>query len=144
MTAAEITAHLGVEPDNFSFRGSRRRDPVRPVAHAWNIRCDRVEMTVDEQIRAVIDRLRPHRQKVADLIEQLSGDEPPGLAVLQVVRYFDDEDGVDEVIRITELSTGGQLESLPGQHQLLGWHLDMDVIEFLRSVSAEMDVDEYG
>jgi len=101
-------------------------------------------MTVDAQIREVIDRLGPHRQMVADRIKQLSGDDPPGFAVLQVVRYFDDEEGVEEVTRVTELSTGGQLESLPGQHQLLGGHLDGDVIEFLCSVGAEMDVDEYG
>jgi hypothetical protein len=31
-----------------------------------------------------------------------------------------------------------------GQHQLLGWVLDREVLEFLPAVDAVLDVDEYG
>jgi hypothetical protein len=36
------------------------------------------------------------------------------------------------------------LEKLSGQHQLLGWHLDRHVLNFLSEVGAEFDADEYG
>ncbi|MFG3700121.1 hypothetical protein ACGF5C_19695 [Micromonospora sp. NPDC047620] len=35
-------------------------------------------------------------------------------------------------------------QKLPGQHQLLGWHLDGRALEFLRLTGAELDVDEYA
>jgi hypothetical protein len=38
----------------------------------------------------------------------------------------------------------GELEKLSDQHQLLGWHLDRGVVQFLDEVDAELDVDEYG
>lgn len=34
--------------------------------------------------------------------------------------------------------------TLPGQHQLLSWHVDIRIMEFLRNTRAELDVDEYG
>jgi hypothetical protein len=36
------------------------------------------------------------------------------------------------------------LQKLPGQHQLLGWHLDRDAVRLLARVGAEIDADEYG
>jgi sirohydrochlorin ferrochelatase len=36
------------------------------------------------------------------------------------------------------------LVKLSGQHQLLGWHVSGDVLDFVREVHAEIDVDEYG
>ncbi|MEV5208906.1 hypothetical protein AB0K35_15660 [Micromonospora sp. NPDC053740] len=45
-------------------------------------------------------------------------------STLQVVRYFNDDDG--------------------DQQHRLGWHLDRRSLEFLRHTGAELDVDEYG
>lgn len=61
-------------------------------------------------------------------------------ATLQIVRYFEDEDGEDEDLR----ETVPGLERLSGQHQLLGWHMEPKIIAFLADVGAEIDVDEYG
>jgi hypothetical protein len=36
------------------------------------------------------------------------------------------------------------LEKLAGQHQLLGSHLNREVLDFLTEVGAELDADEYG
>jgi hypothetical protein len=36
------------------------------------------------------------------------------------------------------------MEKPAGQHHLLGWHLDAEVIRFLAGVKADFDVDEYG
>jgi hypothetical protein len=65
-------------------------------------------------------------------------------ATLQLVRYLgawlDDDEGEEEgEITVTEVGT-----KLPGQHQLLGWHLATDVLAFVVDVGAEIDVDEYG
>jgi hypothetical protein len=47
-----------------------------------------------------------------------------------------------EMIREWEVD-GLSLQSLPGQHHLLGWQLDAQVLAFLVAVGAELDVDEY-
>jgi len=36
------------------------------------------------------------------------------------------------------------LEKLAGQHQLLGWTLTAEVIDFFRDLGANLWVDEYG
>jgi hypothetical protein len=73
------------------------------------------------------------------LIREVTTEESAG-AVLQVVRYFDDPDGEEE-----ELSPpDAELQKLSGQHQLLGWHLDREVLDFLMATGASLDVDEYG
>ena len=110
----------------------------------WQIRCDEPGLTVDEQIAKVVARLAPYQDRLAHLGQELAGQEPPGSLRLQVVRHFDDDEGEDESERAWVDAEGHAWERLPGQHQLLGWHLDSDVLGFLRSVGAELDVDEYG
>ncbi|MBO0878343.1 MAG: DUF4279 domain-containing protein, partial [Pseudonocardia sp.] len=137
MRATEITARLMIEPDRVATRGSRVAEPPRPVYHSWEVVCDGRGMAVDEQVRKVVDRVRPRRAAIAELTQ-----EPDACcgAVLAVVRHFDDEDGEEE-----ELSPpDAPLQKLSGQHQLLGWHLDRDILDFLFAVNAEIDVDEYG
>jgi hypothetical protein len=60
--------------------------------------------------------------------------------MLQLVRHFDDDDGEEEELSVSD----APLQKLAGQHQLLGWHLDSDVLGFLARVGAEIDADEYG
>ena len=138
MAAAEVTGWLGVEPDEFMVRGSRMREPARPVSHQWKVVCRERGLTVDEQVAHLVKRLSPYADRIGDLVDELAqaGD---GGCTLQVVRYFDDPDGEEE-----RLDTVAGLTKLPGQHQLLGWHLDADVLDFLRRVRAELDIDEYG
>jgi hypothetical protein len=33
---------------------------------------------------------------------------------------------------------------MTGQHQLLGWHLDRETLQFILGIGAAIDVDEYG
>jgi hypothetical protein len=54
--------------------------------------------------------------------------------------YFDDEEGEEE----EHSASDARFQKLPGQHQLLGWRLGQDILTFLTSVRAELDVDEYG
>lgn len=136
--ADEIAAYLGLAPDKVLVRGSRRANPPVPVAHIWELRCDAPGLRIDEQVASVIDRLRPVEERLASIdADLLRGS---GYCVLQIVRYFDHEEGEEE-----ELSPPDEpLQLLPGQHQLFGWHLDSDVLDFLVRVGAVLDVDEYG
>lgn len=142
MPAAEITARLGIEPDEAVTRGSRRAaDPVIPAAHCWRVVCRTPGMTVDEQASHIVERLHMHACRIGALAAELDRtDGGPGSAVLQIVRVFEHPAGEPEDLRV---SVGG-LEKLPGQHQLLGWHLDRRLLEFLRLTGAELDIDEYA
>jgi hypothetical protein len=143
-SASEITAQLGIEPDRFAVRCSRSVDPPRPVTHRWEVHCDVRGLRVDEQISRVIARLLPHQDKVAALGSRLRSEDPPGSLELSIVRYFDDDEGEEDDEREVTTPSGQVLQRLPGQHQLLGWGIDSDVLGFLQSVGAWVDVDEYG
>ncbi|WP_106402832.1 DUF4279 domain-containing protein [Actinocorallia populi] len=134
VSAAEMTAWLGVEPDASTVRGSRRSRPMLPVRHAWKIECREDGLPVDEQISRVLAWLRPHLDKIVELSERLSEEEPANTAVLQVVRYFNDEaDSPD---------TDPSVETTD-RPNLFGWHLDHDILAFMSAVGAVLDVDEY-
>jgi hypothetical protein len=144
ITAAGITARLGIEPDDFKIVGSRSTHPPIPRFHQWAVNCNEPGLRIDDQIAKVVLRLEPYRSKLADLSLELTRENALGGAELQVVRYYDDEDGEEEFQREALLPDGSVLETLPGQHQLLGWHLDARTLAFLQAVGAEVDVDEYG
>ena len=139
LPAYAITARLGIEPDTVRVRGTRCVDPPVPVCHSWAIECRLAGLTVNEQATRVLDRLRP----AADHIRTLMANSDVS-AILQVVRYFNADDG--ELDRCDPIVTdsGLVLQKLPGQHHLLGWHLSAEDLTFLASMPAELDVDEYG
>ncbi|HEY9413979.1 MAG TPA: DUF4279 domain-containing protein [Pseudonocardia sp.] len=141
ITAVEIAARLGMEADEVSVKASKRENPPLPRCHAWNVVCRDGGLTVDKQIDRVIDRLQPLTDQIAALAREI--DESEGecpAATLQVVRYSNDDDGEEE----NPQPDGTDLVRLPGQHQLLGWHLNSRGLEFLHRTGAELDVDEYG
>ncbi len=141
VSAAEVTARLGLEPDEITIRGSRQANPARPVCHMWKIVCREPGLTVDKQLTRIVARLQPYRDQLRSVIDELTaGDAKYGAAVLEVVRYFNDEQGEEE-----ELSpSDAPLQKIPGQHQLLGWGLEREVLKFLLATNAYLDVDEYG
>ncbi|MEV4412321.1 DUF4279 domain-containing protein [Catellatospora sp. NPDC049609] len=133
MAAAEMAARLGIEPDETSVRGSRHSDPPVPVCHVWRIVCRQPDLTVDEQLDHVVDRLFAEADRIGVLAAELDRTEPAtGSAVLQVVRYFEGC-GDDEAA-----------ETAAPQRNLLGWHVSARILDFLRRTRAELDVDEYG
>jgi len=141
VTAAEITARLGIEPDEVVVRGSRQMEPPLPAAHRWRISCRRPHLSVDQQIGAIVDRLFVHAGRIGELVAELDHiDGGPGGSVLQVVRVFEHPAGEAEDLT----GPAENLHKLPGQHQLLGWHLDTRTTEFLGLTRAELDVDEYA
>lgn len=140
LPAAELTARLGIEPDEVLVRASRLAEPPRPAAHQWRVVCREPGLTVDEQLGRVVDRLYQHAARIGALVAELRElDDWPSVATLQVVRIFDHPGGEEEAV---PPPAGGRTK-LAGQHQLLGWHLDTRTLDFLRVTGAELDVDEY-
>jgi hypothetical protein len=128
ISADEMTSRLGLEPDEVTVRGSRFTEPrVIPVFHRWKVECRDSDLRVDEQIARLLERLKPHTDRIAGLSRQLATRD--GGAVLQVVRYFNDTDP--------------DLPRTPDSLNLFGWHLDRAVMDFLMATGAELDVDEY-
>lgn len=127
-SADEMTSQLGIAPDEVSIRGSRFIEPRPiPVSHRWKIACRDPKLRVDEQITSILDRLRPHTDRIAELARQLAGN--GGGAMLQVVRYFNDTDQ--------------DQPSAADAPNLFGWHVDRNILGFLIATGAALDVDEY-
>ncbi|MER5455243.1 DUF4279 domain-containing protein [Micromonospora sp. NPDC002389] len=125
LSAHEMATRLGMEADEVSVKASKRENPPVPRVHSWRVVCRDSGLTVDEQIDRIIDRLEPIADEITALARSIDESEGEGLtSTLQVVRYFNDDDG--------------------DQHQRLGWHLDRRALEFLQYTGAELDVDEYG
>jgi len=88
-------------------------------------------------------RLLPDVESIARFVAEVRGSGRDMRVRLQVVREFESDEGEEE--ELTELTDGDQtFVKLAGQHQLLGWHLDRPVLDFLQRTSAELHVDEYG
>lgn len=138
-TSATMTAHLGIEPDRVGVRGASQSDPARPACHSWRVECRTAGRTVDDQLAEVLDRIRP----VTDSIRRLIATGAVS-ATLQVVRDFAADDGEAEQHVPVVTDSGVVLHALPGQHQLLGWHITAADMAFLSSLPADLDIDEYG
>jgi hypothetical protein len=123
MTVAEMASRIGLDPDVTLVKGSRVADPPLPRAHAWQLRPTREDAGVDERVADLLGRLRSLERAVSDFIFDLGSD---GSAVLQLVRYFNDSDGID-----TE------------ENRRLGFALDASAIGLLSRLGAVLDVDEY-
>ncbi|MEV4642426.1 DUF4279 domain-containing protein [Actinoplanes sp. NPDC049548] len=124
-SAAEMAAVLGLEPDETTVRGSRIAEPgAVPALHRWKIVCREPGLHVDEQIARIVHRLAPHTAAIAALAGRLDDEEPGPAAVLEVVRTFDDRAAAETPAT-------------------LGWHLDREILDFLQTTGAVLDVDEY-
>jgi hypothetical protein len=126
-SATEMAAVLGLEPDETTVRGSRRTEPEAvPVQHCWKIVCREPELRIDEQIGRIVERLAPYTAAIAALAGRLHTEDDESGAVLEVVRYFNDQ-----------AAATGEAPNL------FGWHLDRAVLDFLQATGAVLDVDEY-
>jgi hypothetical protein len=134
ISASEMAAVIGLEPDETTVRGSRRTEPnAIPVRHCWKIVCREPGLRVDEQIARIIDRLAPHTAVIAALAGRLDTEDEGSGAVLEVVRYFNDK----------EAEQHNHSDAAVETPNLFGWHLDREVLDFLHATGAVLDVDEY-
>jgi hypothetical protein len=141
-SAAEMAAFLGIEPDETRVRGSRITQPrAIPVSHAWKIVCREPGLRVDEQVARIIERLAPHTERIAALVERLNcEDDEHGGAVLEIVRYFGDD---EEDLANRAIAAPAWRTSTADEPNMFGWHLDRSVLDFLNVTGADLDVDEY-
>ena len=131
MNPSEIAERLGVPFDDAMWQGSRQSDPLIPRTNRWWILAAPGQI-VDDGIEELLARIAPVGDRLLEL--DRSGE---AATVMQVVRSFDDEDGIDE-----DLSDLGGFRRLGGQHQLLGFHLDLKLMKRLVDLGLELDVDE--
>lgn len=125
-SAAEMAEFLGIKPDKVLVRGSGTTEPfVVPKFHSWSVNCDDTARPLDEQVTALIARLRPYTERIAELAHRLTAEDPLSGASLQIVRYFHET---------PEPSSSSEAS---------GWYLERDVILFLAATSASLGVDEY-
>lgn len=140
VAVAEITAALGIAPDQVSVRGSKSMSPRPvPITHSWQIRCANTAQRIDDQAAEVLERISPAATAVRRLV-----DDRGVAATLVFVRYFNDEDGVDESLEPSIGPGGLVLEHIGRQHQLLGWALEPEQLNLLASMRAAISADEYG
>jgi len=133
----EITVAVGIEPDHVKVRGSRSLKPkVMPPQNSWQIRSDSNGLTVDEHFAKVVARLMPAKQRLREFLNTTACSK----ARFQVVRNFADPDGEEE----QECDDPRYGRKLAGQHQLLGWHLEREIVDLIVYLDASFDVDEYG
>ncbi|MFE5480465.1 DUF4279 domain-containing protein [Nocardia sp. NPDC056541] len=131
MSAVEMAAQLQMDPDEAVVLGSKSAQHRIPRAHRWEI-VRRSTESIDEQIEHLIARLDPVLSQVILLTKQ-----PDVSAGMNVVRYYDDPDGVHGAPGGTPWA---QARTWP---RPLGWHLSAPVLEFLLATGAELDIDEY-
>ena len=118
LTPAQIAAIVGLEPDAISVKASKRLDPPVPRSNRWAVECRDPGAQIGDQVERLVARLRPHIEGLKRIATE------PNVSIgLQMVRYFNSADGQDDVE---------------------GWHLDLDILAFLVSISASIDSDEYG
>ncbi|MFC7488131.1 DUF4279 domain-containing protein [Knoellia sp. CPCC 206453] len=94
-------------------------------------------MRIDEQVENVLARLEPVRDNIRTLT---SGGEV--CAVLQLVRYFQDENAAPAPFVELWGENGVELGSEP--NYLLGFHLPVDRLRLLADIHASIDCDEYS
>lgn len=140
VTAANITAELMIEPDRVRVAGSKQASPrPLPRAHSWELHCVDTSQPIDSQATLLLERIAPVAQRVRDLVDQGEVD-----ASLVIVRYFNDDEGEEELIADSVTPDGVVLEHIRGQHQLLGWYFEPEQLALLSSMRASISADEYG
>ena len=137
LSADQIAEHVGLEPDERVVRGSRTPTPPVPATHSWKLVCRKAGMRIDEQIENVLARVEPVRDNIRTLTS-----EGEVCAVLQVVRYFQDEDAAPAPL--VELWGESGIEFGPEPNHLLGFHLSVDRLRLLADINASIDCDEYS
>jgi hypothetical protein len=137
LSPEDITRAVGMEPDEVIVMASKRIEPPVPACHTWKVVATS-RGPVDEMLAELVARIRPASSSIGDLVATGAAS-----AVFQVVRSLDGASGEEEDLTIREIGDL-RLEKLPGQHQLLGFHLDAQTLRFASDTGIEISFDEYG
>jgi hypothetical protein len=132
----QITAELLVEPTRVSWRGTRSTEPLIPRTNLWRYRAKGTG-TVDELVRELLAVFEP----LAEQLARLTANDDSWLGV-RFMRSFGDPDGIEEDEGPGDLPD--HLVRVSGQHQLVGFHLDVDLMARLVALRCALDFDEYA
>ncbi len=135
-TPDQITGKLLIEPTTARQKGSRSAEPPIPRTNLWQYRAVG-SGCVDDLIRELLDVFEP----VQGSIRQLTANDASSIQI-RFMRSFNDADGVEEDEGPADLPTN--LVRVEGQHQLLGFHLDTQLMARLVALGCALDFDEYG
>jgi hypothetical protein len=138
VTADQVTAALGLQPDQVMVRGSKDPERVIPCQHGWDLKCDEPGLKVDEQLDIVMQKMTPAIPALLALLDR----EPDITTHVQVVRYLE-TDEEDDYVPPVVTHNGVELELAGGQHLLLGFGFGVAAMAFLHRTRATVDVDEY-
>jgi hypothetical protein len=120
MPASEMSAVLGLEPDEITVRAVDLVDPPVPASHEWMVTCRDTEKTVDEQVEDLVQRLAPYTAQIARLAAHLERDECGGARL--------------HIVRQVNTPTAFMSDS--------SWRLKRQVLNFLHVTNADLNVDE--
>jgi hypothetical protein len=120
MPASEMSAVLGLEPDEITVRAVDLVDPPVPTSHEWMVTCRDPEKTVDEQVEDLVQRLAPYTTQIARLAAHLEQDECGGARL--------------HIVRQVNTPTAFMSDS--------SWRLKRQVLHFLHVTNADLNVDE--
>jgi Domain of unknown function (DUF4279) len=132
----QITLRLGPEPTSVSWRGCRSNEPMIPKSNVWRFRASAIDR-IDDLLTELIGAL----ESVSGRLASLTAGDASWVGV-SIMRSFDDRQGVEEELTPAGAPIG--LVKLPGQHQLLGFHLDVALLARFVSLGCSLDFDEYG
>lgn len=139
ITPEDITAAVGLQPDRARPMGSRSEGPPPfPRFHLWDLRSECPDTAdLNAHFTSIVSRLRGSEDRIRAFLASADGD-----GQITVVRKFDPGPEDQAIIEPGRLVDG--LERLRGQHPLLGFHLDADVLNLAVRLGVEIDFDEYG
>lgn len=142
---AQIMAErVGLQPDESAVARSRSiGNHQLPRFHSWTVKSGVSRKSrLDDHFAALHRRLKPYAAQIAAVIAK--GDVS---AVLCVVRHFEPGTEDPETLQARNDRAADQVEGLQvlrGQHPLVGFAVDLPLIQFLADVGACVSFDEYA
>ena len=140
MNPDAITSRVQLVPDETKAKGSRITDPKPiPRFHLWTVKSGCPETAeLNDHLSALVAKIEPYTSLIRAFLDSSDAD-----GQFNVVREFEAGPELDGIVDVGRYGPGN-LERLRGQHPLLGFHLDRDVLDLASSLGVDFDFDEYG
>ena len=136
----QISHRLGLVPDEIRLRGSRHPGPPSvPRTHIWQLNSGvvRDDVPLNDHFEALLARLAGSASRVRALLDEGAVD-----GVIRVVRRFDP--GPEDVEIVKPGRQVGNLEKVGGQHPLVGFGIDAELLKYAAEANLVFDFDEYA
>jgi hypothetical protein len=129
-----------VTPDETKAKGSRAAGPKPlPRFHLWTVQSgfpDTAEL--NDHLAALASKISPFIQHIRSFL-----DSSDAHGQFSIVRKFESGSELETIVDVGR-NGPGNLERLRGQHPLLGFHLDREIVDLAHDLGVDFDFDEYG